>query len=179
MAAGFTSVRIAGPKRFGHVHSSPLRPLTPTPHPPPAKALKFSQNATPASSGQSRSLEILERLAQASADDLPALYAELASSSDLSDLTARWERWVDLDPAGGYAFVSRLAADNEENRARVWWYLRAWSAIDPDAAIKEAKALGTEKDRHVALSRIWGELSSRNPAPSIQIRTLPPNWHAR
>jgi hypothetical protein len=110
-------------------------------------------------------LQLLERIASASRGDLVALTRELcAGKPDPDNLAFLWERWLDVDPEGG--FRALLAGDFglSDRMRQVVSYLGKWSVRDPDKAIAAALTLPQLSDRHGAVSRISQIMAAHRPA---------------
>ena len=110
-------------------------------------------------------LQLLERIASASREDLVLLSCEMFNGKpDFYMAGLLWERWIDLDPEGGFRALLGGELVTKDRMQQVWTYLGKWAARDPDAAVAKALILPEDRDTRVALSRICRQLAATRPA---------------
>ena len=110
-------------------------------------------------------LRLLERIGSASRADMVALSQELFSGKpDFYTVSLLWERWIELDPEGGFRALLAGELTGEDRMTQVWDYLGKWSVKDPDTAIARALALPENYDQTGAFSRIVNALVTTRPA---------------
>ena len=110
-------------------------------------------------------LRLLERIGSASRGDMVNLSQELFSGKPgLYTVSLLWERWIELDPEGGFRALLAGELTGEDRMTQVWNYLGKWSVKDPDTAIAQALALPESHDQTVAFSRIVNALVTTRPA---------------
>ncbi len=110
-------------------------------------------------------LRLLEHIGSASRGDMVALSQELFSGKpDPYTVSLLWERWLELDPEGGFRALLAGELTGEDRMTQVWGYLGKWSVKDPDTAIARALALPENYDQHIAFSRISHALAAARPA---------------
>lgn len=110
-------------------------------------------------------LRLLERIGSASRADMVALSKELfIGKPDQYTVSLLWERWLELDPEGGFRALLAGELTSEDRMTQVWGYLGKWSVKDPDTAIAKALALPESYDQNVAFSRISRALAAARPA---------------
>ena len=110
-------------------------------------------------------LRLLERIGSASRADMVALSQELFSGKpDFYTVSLLWERWIELDPEGGFRALLAGELVQEDRMTQVWGYLGKWSVKDPDTAIARALALPESNDQNAAFSRISRALAAARPA---------------
>ncbi len=110
-------------------------------------------------------LRLLERIGSASRADMVALSQELFSGKpDFYTVSLLWERWIELDPEGGFRALLAGELVQEDRMNQVWGYLAKWSVKDPDTAIARALALPESYDQNIAFSRISRALAAARPA---------------
>jgi hypothetical protein len=110
-------------------------------------------------------LRLLERIGSASRGDMVALSQELFNGKpDQYTVSLLWERWLELDPEGGFSALLAGELTGEDRMTQVWGYLGKWSVKDPDTAIARATALPESYDQNVAFSRISRALAAARPA---------------
>ncbi len=114
-------------------------------------------------------LRLLARIGSASRADMVALSQELFSGKpDPYTVSLLWERWLELDPEGGFHALLAGELTGEDRMTQVWGYLGKWAVKDPDTAIARALALPEKYDQTVAFSRIVNALVTTRPADFFQ-----------
>ncbi len=111
----------------------------------------------------------LERIAAASRGELVVLTKELlAGGADFNLRQLLWERWVEVDPAGGYEALQAGEFPVDDQQQDVSHYLSAWAVTDPDAGVARALALPSDFNRSIALSGIASQLAAERPADFVR-----------
>lgn len=100
-------------------------------------------------------IDFLEDLTTTDLDKLPDLLRGLidadGNSSDYLALNSVIDRWIELDPEGGFAFFLENFPDAAYRSASISAFARRWARVDPDAAIAAAsQTAGPHAIRSVA-----------------------------
>ena len=162
--------------------SEPSTATTDRPPPSPLRSATASASASASGSGSGSAalqfgpvehpqiaerLATLDRIANIGLDELPDLVRELVAARvdqhDVADLLPAIDRWVELDPAGGFEFFSSQFPDRPDV-ILVTRFSVQWALVDAAAAIEAAKQSSNSGLSQDCLYQIVTKLASERPA---------------
>ena len=112
-------------------------------------------------------IQFLQTLTTTELGDLPALVGQLVADLDRNgtyrELGNAIDRWVELDPAGGFAFCVAALSDGG-GKFPISLFARRWARVDPDAAVEACQAAAPD-----SLTSIAEELANQRPADYFRL----------
>lgn len=123
-------------------------------------------------------LQLLERIAVASVEELQALTVELlgAGKMDGNAIQSLWDRWIEVDAAKGFEFVLAQLSSRPELSGLTNLYLGRWSIKDPDAAVAKSVTFGNAEEREIVFSRFSDELARYRPQDFFRLFAILGEW---
>jgi len=116
-------------------------------------------------------LAFLESLTNTELEDLPDLVRRLMAERDgdwsFENILPVIDRWIELDPAGGFAFFSTEYPEAPDSPSLAM-FCKHWARLDLDAALGAIETLD-EAQRSGAISIVESDLANRRPADFFRL----------
>ncbi|MGI9239715.1 MAG: hypothetical protein ACR2RV_02880 [Verrucomicrobiales bacterium] len=160
--AGGRAMRTVAPRHDPALErlKTPLRSAVPAPGLDNQK-LTIEQPAIAARIG------ILERLTTIGLAELPGLVRQLmderVAPGNLTDVTPAMDRWIELDPAGGFAFFASEYPEKPDSDCLSAFCAR-WARVDPDAAFETVSEFVPDRRAKDCVNSIEMTIATLDPA---------------